>query len=83
VRGSEAGRQYRLDGRLLPGFTETVVCAVEDGASTADVDALLSERDKDTSASDQARELLLATLREAGGQMESDQLDATVAEAAG
>ena len=78
----ESGRRFRLEGRVLPGFEESVVYAVEDGISEVDVDAELAGR-KEESASDRARELLLETLRAAGGQMESDQLDATVAELAG
>ena len=73
ARGADAAR-----------FTESVVCAVEDGASDVDVDAeLAGKTEKGESASEQARELLIETLREAGGQMESDQLDAAVAAEAG
>ena len=38
----ESGRRFRLEGRMLPGFTESVVCAIEDGVSDIDVDAELS-----------------------------------------
>jgi hypothetical protein len=82
VPPGESGRSFRLEGRLLPGFKETVVCAVAQGESSADIDALLAGT-KTTSASSQARDLILETLRQADGEMESDLLDATVAAAAG
>ena len=78
----EAGHRFRLEGKQLPGFTSTVVCAVADGESSADIDDLLGDK-KSESGSAQARELILSTLADAGGRMESDQLDAAVAAAAG
>jgi len=59
-----------------------VVAAVDEGDSDADVDALLSGTRPETT-SQQARETIIETLREAGGGMESDQLDAEVAAACG
>lgn len=83
VPASEGGREFRLEGRLLPGFKESVVCVVPAGASDVDIDAMLSGGKTET-GSKQARALILETLREAPGKrMESDQLDATVAEEAG
>ena len=85
VPRGEAGRRFRLEGRMLPDFTESVVCAVEDGASDVDVDSELAgtTNEKGTSASEYVREMILVTLRGSGGQMESDQLDAVVAAKAG
>lgn len=83
VPASEGGREFRLEGRLLPGFKESVVCAVAIGTSSADIDSLLSGENKVESGSEQARALILEMLRLAGGRMESDQLDASVAEEAG
>ena len=82
VGRSESGRRFKLDGKTLPGFTESVVYAVEDGVSDVDVDSELAGEKKE-SASEHARELIIATLREAGEQMESDTLDAAVAAKAG
>jgi hypothetical protein len=79
-----AGAPVQIEGVLLPGLKEEVTRAVWIGASTKDVEAMVSTTGGQAqTASDRARDLLLDTLREAGGQMESDQLDATVAEAAG
>jgi hypothetical protein len=78
------GALVRIEGVLLPGLEEEMTRAVWVGASTKDVEAMLSTTGgQEPTASDQARGLLLNALREAGGQMESDQLDATVAEATG
>ena len=78
------GRMFRVEGVLVPGLENEVTRAVPLGDSTQDVEAMLSaSSDKGPSKSDRAREVLLDTLREAGGEMESDQLDATVAEATG
>ena len=46
VPRGEAGRRFRLEGRMLPDFTESVVCAVEDGASDVDVDSELAGKTK-------------------------------------
>ncbi len=83
VPRGDSGRRYRLEGRTLPGFTESVVSAVEDGASDVDVDAELAGHKPTESASAQAREIILLTLQESGGSMESDRLDAVVAAEAG
>jgi hypothetical protein len=78
------GRMFRIEGVLAPGLENEVTRAVVLGDSTQDVETMLSaSSDKGSSKSDRAREVLLNTLRQAGGQMESDQLDATVAETTG
>ena len=77
VARAEAGRRFRLEGRMLPGFTESVVCAVEDGVSLIDIDEQLNG-DKAETPSAQARELILDIL-EAEGEQESDEFDARVA----
>ena len=41
VPASEGGRRFKLESRLLPGFKETVVVAVADGGSDADIDQIL------------------------------------------
>jgi hypothetical protein len=82
VPRSESGRRFRLEGLTLPGFTESVVRALEDGVSEVDLDSELAGT-KTESASGHARELLVTTLRAAGGQMESDELDAAVADGTG
>lgn len=78
----ESGVRFKLESHTLEGFTESVVYAVEDGTSDVDLDAHLAGEQSD-SRSGQARELILETLREAGGSMESDTLAATVAQATG
>lgn len=78
----ESGVRFKLQSHTLEGFTESVVCAVEDGISDVDLDAQLAGEQSDT-RSGQARELILETLRDAGGSMESDTLDAIVAAATG
>jgi hypothetical protein len=84
VPRGESGRRFKLEGRMLPDFIESVVCAVEDGASDVDVDSeLAGKTERSESASERARELLIETLHAAGGQMESDALDAAVAAEAG
>jgi len=80
--GGENGRRFRLEGRLLPGFTETVVHAVADGESTADIDSLLGARGDAETKSGAARELILDIL-ENEGEQESDALDARVARETG
>ena len=83
VPRGEAGRRFKLESRVLPGFTESVVCAVEDGASEIDVDSELAGL-KGESSSEQARELILELLHDAPGRMmESDALDAAVSEQSG
>jgi AAA domain len=77
---SGAGRSYRLE-LVDVGLKEPVTFAAETGDSAKDVDNLLSE-EKRPSGSANARDLILSTL-EQHGQMESDQLDALVAEQAG
>jgi len=67
---------------MLPEFTESVVCAIEDGASDVDIDAELAGT-KTESGGDQARALLLELLREADEPLESDALNAAVAEQTG
>lgn len=81
-----AAALVRIEGVLLPGLEEEVTRAVWLGASTKDVEAMLSTTTtggQTSTASDQARDLLVEVLHKNGGQMESDQLDATVAEATG
>jgi hypothetical protein len=80
VARAEAGRRFRLEGRMLPVFTESVVCAVEDGVSLIDIDEQLNE--KPDTASGRARELILDIL-EGEGEQESDALDARVAKETG
>jgi hypothetical protein len=82
VPRGENGRRFRLEGRTLSGFTESVVCAIEDGVSDVDVDAELAGA-KSESGSDRARDLLIETLRKADEPLESDVLDAAVANEAG
>ena len=83
VPAREGGREFRLEGRLLPGFKESVVFVVPAGASDVDIDAMLAGGKTET-GSKRARALILETLRDAPGQrMESDHLDALVADASG
>lgn len=82
VARGETGLRFRLEGHVLPGFTESVVRAVDDGISDVDVDDELAGH-KAESASEHAREMILLTLRESNGSMESDRLDAVVAAEAG
>jgi putative DNA primase/helicase len=78
------GRMFRIEGVILPGLENEVTRAVLLGDSTQDVEAMLSAGgDKGPSKSEKAREVLLDALRKGGGEMESDLLDATVAEATG
>jgi hypothetical protein len=82
VPKGQGGRQYRIEGRLPDGFTESVPCAVPLGESGVDVNELLSGAKTEASGSAVARDRILAIL--AGrGAMESDALDALVAEEAG
>ena len=68
---------------MLPGFTESVVCAVEDGVSDVDIDAQLNgDNEKPNTATGQARELILDILED-GDKFESDELDARVARETG
>jgi hypothetical protein len=76
------GRTFRLELVDVPPAVE-ITLAVEEGASTKDVEDLLGPRAKQTeSKSAQARELLLDIL-DAEGDQESDSLDARVANETG
>jgi hypothetical protein len=80
VRHAE-GRLFRIEGELLPEFEEEVTRAVWLGDSAKDVSDLLAAGPRQ-SKSGQARELLLEILDERG-TVESDALDAEVAQRAG
>jgi hypothetical protein len=79
------GRLVRIEGHLLPGFQNEVTRAVWLGDSTKDVETLLSApRKKSATKTDAAREILLDLLEAAPDKrMESDELDARVANATG
>jgi Bifunctional DNA primase/polymerase, N-terminal/AAA domain/Primase C terminal 1 (PriCT-1) len=81
VPPGEAGRKYQIEGRVPEGFKSSVPCAVPLGASDVDVNDLLSSA-KDTSRSQRARGLILELLAERSW-MESDELDAQIAEQTG
>jgi hypothetical protein len=78
---SESGRQFHLDGHLLPGFTETVVVASDIGASEADIDTMLAGESE--TKSQKAESILIDILQQNGGVMESDTLDFAVGEQTG
>ncbi len=78
---NESGRRYQLEGRLIEGFTETVVAARDRGSSQADIDTLLAG--EGASASERAGDIILRLLSESNGEMESDALDAATAEQTG
>jgi predicted transcriptional regulator len=80
-----SGRQFRLELVDVPPAIE-ITLAVENGASTKDVEDLLGPRngggDREPSRSDQARDLILDILEDDGDQ-ESDALDARIANETG
>jgi len=78
---SEAGRQFHLDGHLLPGFNETVVVARDVGASEADIDTMLAGEAE--TKSQKAESVIVDVLQQNGGVMESDALDFMVSEQTG
>lgn len=82
MRHEDSGRRYRLESAQFLDWEETVVVAVEDGESVADIDELLGKQ-RVSSNSEGAREEIVRLLREEGGQMESDLLDGRVAEETG
>lgn len=78
------GIAFRIEAVPVDGLTEPVTCAVELGASTKDVDDLLAPQKKPDSKSGKARDLILDMLEASPTlSMESDELDAAVARAAG
>ncbi len=85
VRRDEAGVQFTIDSAPYLNWRETVPVAVDQGESRADIDSLLkggSGRESN-SKSEEARTAIVNILRAHGGQLESDALDAKVAEEAG
>jgi hypothetical protein len=77
------GRMFRIEGALLPGLTQEVTRAAWLGDSTKDVETLLSSSAaKPATKSAAAKELILDILDETSS-MESDALDARVAEETG
>lgn len=80
------GIRFRIDGVMLDGLTEEVPVAVELGASEIDIDDLFAPDVKDAAAPSktrQARDLLLDRLEAEMAGVESDALDAEIAQAAG
>ena len=80
---TRGGVMFRIDGVMLDGLTEEVTHAVELGASTKDIDDLLMPQTKADSKSRKARELILEMLEREPSGIESDTLDAAVANATG
>jgi hypothetical protein len=77
------GRMFRIDGVLLDGLENEVTRATWIGDSGKDVESMLSAAgDKEPSKSAAARELILDILNKTP-QMESDTLDARVAQEIG
>jgi hypothetical protein len=81
VRDEDAGMRFRLEGIEVPGWTETVVRAIDDGASEVDIDTLLGTKRDKTSPSlvKQTRVEIVRVLRERGGEALSDIVDTEVA----
>ena len=78
------GIAIRIEAVTVDGLTEPVTRAIELGASTKDVDDLLIPRAKPDSASGKARDLILDILEASPTlSVESDELDAAVAQATG
>lgn len=79
------GREFRIEGVLLDGLENEITRAVWVGDSTKNVEALLGEsRQRPSSKSAAARELILDALEAAPGRrIESDELDARIAEEIG
>ncbi len=80
------GIKFRIDGVLLDGLTEEVPVATELGASDVDLDDLFAPDATDTPAKSktrQARDLVLDRLEAEPEGVESDALDAAIAQAAG
>jgi hypothetical protein len=78
---SAGGQKFRLEARTLPMFTETTVCAVLDGVSNVDIDAVFESRGNGT-AGGNLESLVLAVLR-GRFEVDEDQLAALVAEQSG
>ena len=77
------GRMFRIEGVLLPGLENEVTRATWIGDSGQDVEAMLAATgDREPSKSAKARELILDILGKTP-QMESDALDARVAQETG
>ena len=77
------GRMFRIEGVLLEGLDEEVTHAVWLGESTKDINSMLMpSQEKEPSSSKAARELILDELEQAT-RIESDTLDARIAEATG
>jgi AAA domain len=77
------GERFRIEPATVPGLGEPVTRAVPLGASTKDVDDLLSgSATGDESKSDMARELILDIIEDEG-EKESDALDERVARETG
>lgn len=78
------GRLYRIEGVQPATGGEEVTRAIHVGDSHRDADDLLENGQQPTSRSSQARDLILDTLEQAPErQMESDTLDALIADQAG
>ncbi len=78
-----AGRVFRIEGVALPGLASEVTRAVWVGDSVKDAETLLSAGRR-TSKSAAARQLILDLLERApGNEIESDALDAQVAQETG
>jgi hypothetical protein len=73
-----SAQSFRIEAVDVEGLAEPITIAVDLGASTKNVDDLLSIARKDTSRSENARGLILDIL-EGDGEQESDALDARVA----
>jgi hypothetical protein len=78
------GRLYRIEGVSPPAGGEEVTRAVFVGDSHKHADDLLESPSQPTSRSSRARDLILDVLEQAPGmQLESDALDAQIAQATG
>jgi hypothetical protein len=77
------GRAYQLVGVLLPGFKEEVTLMHKIGESMKDVESLLREGGKESSKSEQAREMILDLLDAASEPQKTDVVVADVARETG
>jgi hypothetical protein len=85
VPQTDAGRCFRLESVAYREWGATVVRAAAAGPSEIDFEDLLSmvNRQAIGSESERARQMILDTLREHGGRMLTDILDATIVEQTG
>lgn len=85
VNSDEAGVRFTIEGASYLDWSEQVPMVVAAGESHIDIDKLLESNDRRVSASksDEARAAIVRILRANNGMLESDTLDALVAEESG